>query len=446
MRGPIVHIVHHIDTEGPLKEPFEEIFKRLETTLGIACAFSRTEESFRSLQNGIHPDIKDPAVSKTIQTLLTPHLMQTWGSWNEIEAMIQVILSPEYRRQMTDSFGGEWIYNWHLMDHVGFQTNERGRDLGYAAIFNRYENFMKRYYSGKDAFHWHFHPISFFKEAHIAATSYDNSYPDLHQILCHRLIDKGWFPRVNRPGFHTQRPDSAWFLEQWIPFDASNQSIKEESLHQDASYGRFGDWKGAPDTWEVYRPDHYDWRRPGFSNRVISRVLNMKTRFRNINKQEIESAFRLAKEMQSPVYLGITNHDFRDMAIEIDEFRGMLAKVVPHYPEISFKFSEAVEAFRSVLGYSAKECEQNKLNCKMELIENRLCIEVVNGEPFGPQPYLAIKTKNGQYFHDNFDFGSFKKNYYYTFDRYTLELDQIEIIAVASNDCYGNTWLSRKEL
>jgi hypothetical protein len=65
-------------------------------------------------------------------------------------------------------------------------------------------------------------------------------------------------------------------------------------------------------------------------------------------------------------------------------------------------------------------------------------VNITNGEPFGPQPYLAIKTTNGRYFHDNFDFGNFKKEYYYTLDKETLMPSEIDKIGVATNDKYGN--------
>src|ERR1035437_7398205 len=114
--------------------------------------------------------------------------------------MLLRILSKEYRNRFKDSFGNGWIYNWHIMDHVGFITNERRRDMGYLNIFNHYEQILKSVASKNDDVQWHFHPIPFSREAHICATSYENSYYELHQILSRRLIDKKWFPQVNRAG------------------------------------------------------------------------------------------------------------------------------------------------------------------------------------------------------------------------------------------------------
>ena len=70
--------------------------------------------------------------------------------------------------------------------------------------------------------------------------------------------------------------------------------------------------------------------------------------------------------------------------------------------------------------------------------ENILHVEVLNGELFGPQPYLAIKTKCGEYFHDNFDFQEAGKSFSYVFDAYTIPVDQLECVKVAGNDKYGN--------
>jgi hypothetical protein len=437
-----VYIVHHVDTEGPLYEPLSELFKRIEETCRIKLHMEPTKKNLERILHGSINTIEKNILSE-IRNICQPHLLNMKSNWSEIDEMLFTILSKEYRNIFLDSYGGGWIYNWHIMDHVGFATNERRRDLGYLNIFNHYEDILKQTGSDEDEIHWHFHPVSFFREAHIGATSYENSYNELHQILCRRLIEKNWFPIVNRAGFHSIRPDSNWFLEQWIPFDPSNQSINDNNTKQtDEKFGRYGDWQGAPDNWSLYHPDLYDWRKEGSLNRVVARALNLKTRFRNINEYEIEKAFLKAQKGDN-VYLGVINHDFREMSVEIDEFREMLLLVSEKLPDIPFKFSPSVDAFRNVLGYSSEEVEKNKVEFDSSMHDNILKVIITNGLPFGPQPYLAFKSKTGQYYHDNFDFGVFKKEYFYTFDRNTIELNKIDKIAVASNDKYGNQQITK---
>ena len=49
------------------------------------------------------------------------------------------IFSKDFRNKDKDSFGKNWIFNWHCLDHVGYKHNPRRRDLGYHKIFDRIE-------------------------------------------------------------------------------------------------------------------------------------------------------------------------------------------------------------------------------------------------------------------------------------------------------------------
>ena len=60
----------------------------------------------------------------------------------------------------------------------------------------------------------------------------------------------------------------------------------------------------------------------------------------------------------------------------------------------------------------------------------------VSGDMFGPQPFLALKDKNGQYFWQNFDFVD-DKNWNYIFDEDNAPIDIIEKIGVACNSNSG---------
>ena len=428
---PIVYIVHHVDTEGPLYEDIKATFERVELILGTKVPMKPTRENLKKLQEGTAECLTEEQ-RKQAQIVTKPHLLEYKKSWAEVDEMLYRILSKDFRNKYKDSFGGGYVFNWHVMNHVGFITNPRHRDMGYLNIFDHYQSILDETDSlGFDEVEWHFHPVPFEKRANQCATSYDNSYPILHQILCRRLVERGWFPRVNRPGMHTIRPDSNWFLEQWIPFDAGNQSIENDDY---CSYGRYGDWKGAPNDWGIYHPDIYDWRKVGSCNRYISRVLNLNTRFRNLTEEELKKAFEKAKKENKNVYMGVTDHDFRELSTEIDEFYQLLMNVKESYPDVDFKFSKTLDAFRNVIGLPSNET----VDFETTMVGNRLEIRFTKGEPFGPQPYLAIKTIAGEYLHDNFDFGDFKKVYYYTFDADTIDLYKVDTVVVATNDNCGN--------
>jgi len=77
----------------------------------------------------------------------------------------------------------------------------------------------------------------------------------LYEILARRVIDWLWFPSCFRPGFHTERPDSHLFLEQFIPFDYANQACGDDGgAFSDTAGGRYGDWRRATRSWHPYQP------------------------------------------------------------------------------------------------------------------------------------------------------------------------------------------------
>ena len=105
--------------------------------------------------------------------------------------MLDKVMASEYRKRFLDSDGKGIVYNWHCVDNVGVLTNERRRDLGFGNIFRHYKK--KVVENGQiDSIHWHFHPLSLNKEAHISSTSYVNSYA-VYMKFCRHLISLNGF-------------------------------------------------------------------------------------------------------------------------------------------------------------------------------------------------------------------------------------------------------------
>ncbi len=426
-----LYIVHCIDTEGPLHEPLDATFERLFQIYNIRI--DATKENLLKLQNkSIDLEGLEEEISKTFRK----ELIQYNDSWDKIDLMLDKIMSSSYRNQYLDSHGKGIVYNWHCMDNVGFNTNERRRDLGFGNIFKHYRNKISEH-GDLDKIHWHFHPLSFNKEGHMSSTSYDNSYPILHEILCRRLIDQEWFPIVNRAGFHAIRQDSSFFLEQWIPFDFSNQSMYSDEDMQNDAY-RYGDWRRAPKEWIPYHPSYDDYQVPGNMNRYTTKCLNIGTRINLLNDYEIEMAFKDAQTNGAAI-LSFTNHDFRDMEIDIDDIYPRIARIAENFKDVSFVHSDAISAMQKTI-FSDTESDMLKLKSNLTDEKNgtKLTVSCIKGDVFGSQPYLAIKTKEGRYYHDNFNEKVHSKSWEYIFDRSTISFESIDKIAVAANDKYGN--------
>ena len=437
MPAPVLHVVHCIDTEGPLQEPLAATFERLKSIFGLEL-----EPSADTLKRLQGQEIDLGGIEAEVAQVVRPDLLSYNGDWPAIAAMLDDAMSPAFRRESTDDFGSGWVYSWHVMDHVGYATNPRNKALGYGEVFRFYRDAVQRMGEGLDEINWHFHPLYPDGDPLKAATSYTNSYPQLNQILARRLVDEGWFPVANRPGFHSERPDSHAFLEQWIPFDYANQAYEEESGQKDLRGGRFGDWRRAPREWTGYRPSHRDYQQPGTMNRRIFRCLNVGTRFRELGTHHVEQAMQDAARMGSAI-LSFADHDYRDIRPDVRRVRDMLQQARAKYPGVAIRFGGAVASAQAHLAALGQVIAPTPVALAIEIEGSILSIRCTAGQCFGPQPFLAYKSRSGAYIHDNLDVQEPERHWTYTFDAQTLPLGQVECIAVGSAGADGSVAVVR---
>jgi hypothetical protein len=432
-----VLIVHCIDTEGPLNETIDATFDRLKHSYGIKMKPSK--DNLNKIQN---EEYNFNGNEQTISQAFSKENLNYNNNWKKLKKLIDHGLSKKFRSRFKDSYNNNWIYNWFCVDHVDYDINPRSRSIGFHKIFDFYYKEIKKKHSNfKDGLHFHFHPHPFIKNATYCATSWIGHSDKLYQVLCRRLIDRNWFPSVNRPGFQVNRPDSHWFLEQYIPFDYSNLSIKltsAETSQNDFSMGRSGDWRRAPKSWIPYHPDHDDYQKIGNCRRWIARCLNVGTRSYLLKQNDISLAFDQARKYGKSL-LSFANHDFRDFTKDVSKFYEDLIIIKKKYPDVKFRFCEAKDGIRRVL--KIKKESPLKLNVvfdKKNNNQNRIII-TANKKIFGPQPFLAIKTKENEYFNDNLDFQINFKQWSYTFDNDTIPLKKLSKFGVAANLKNGNT-------
>ena len=434
-----VYVVHCVDTEGPLHESVSATFERLRAIFGLDLEPSAG--LLRQIQEGF---VDLGGLEGPVKQVVDPHLLDYNDTWSRIDSMLDRIMDPSFRHEQPDSFGGGWRYNWFIVDHVGYGENPRRRDIGYLNVFDHYEMLVREAPQPRDGLYFHFHPHNFRHEAHRCATHWWASSDSLFQILNRRVIERSSFPAANRPGFHVNRPDSHWFLEQYIPFDFANQAV--ERRHEDEAQsglggGRFGDWRRAPISWEPYHPSADDYQEPGDCRRWIVRCLNVGTRYRLLEDRDVRQAFEEASR-GSPVVLAVTNHDFRDMEPDIRHVREMLVEASRDFPSVSFRYSDAVEAVRDALELPRQSpCE---LDLELRQVDDGAYVLLVrsNVPTFGPHPWLAMKTKTGEYYHDNFDIEAPFHRWQYVFDSETVDLRSLEAVGVAANNAYGATTVS----
>jgi len=432
-----VYIVHCVDTEGPLYESLDATFDRIKHWFGVELA--PTHENMLKLQNKeINLEGKEEAVANLVRS----DQLDYRSSWDQLYEMYDILDSEEYRNEVLDSDGNGYRINWFVFDHVGFKTNPRRRTLGYGAIFNEYLNKLEKYNLKQDALYLHFHPMSFSREAHRAGLNISFSNV-LNESIARKIIDYNWFPAAHRPTC-TEHVDLNIWLEQWVPFDfANNNKESDELMESEVRAGRFPyrllDWRGAPTDWSVYNPSVWDARKKGNLNRYIARCLGLKSRHTTLSASELEKAFKRA-ESGKDTLVSTFNHDFRDMVSEVNELRDMVTIMAGKYPNVPFLWSNAVEAFREVLKLPYKKPPE----IEMSIVGNALIIKS-DCPLWGPQPFLAIKTKEKRYYHDNLAHLE-GNSWAYVFDDDSIQMDLVSQVGIGTNDKYGNTVVVTSEV
>ena len=417
-----VHVVHCIDTEGPLHESLEATFQRLEHAFGTTCEPSQANlERIRA--QALDLDGWEEAAAR----MVSPAQLNYLDTWDKIDSALDEIFDPSYRARFHDSFGGEPVCNWFCMDHVGFETNPRRRAFGYHVIFEHYRNRLRHAPHVRDGLYFHFHPVPLSRQANHRATGYFFNSDTLFQILARRIIDHLWFPCANRPGFNATRPDSHWFLEQHVPFDFANQAMDMPDRSQaDRATGRFVDWRRAPTSWTPYHPDKDDYQTPGGCRRWITRCLNIGARSRCLDQAEVDRAFAQARRGE-PTILSYADHDHRDIRPDMSRAHAMLLDAARRFPDVPFRYCTAQEAFQRAMDLDPND----RVTFSFEWRGNTLRIQA-DRPTFGPQPFLALKTRGGTYCTDNLDCDRPHRAWSYTFDEETLSLDAVDRIGVGA--------------
>ena len=412
-------MVYCVDTEGPLNESIEATFERLSYLFKVDI--DPTIENYEDLKSGILGAKLGIDFSQVFNTT-TLNYNRTMS---ELDDMLSNILSQDYRKKYLDSYGQGWIYNWFCVAHVGIKDNPRHKTIGTHVIFDKYQKLLGE----SDSIHFHYHPLAANLNASSSGTTWIMGNSNLVEILCKRVIDRNWFPAFSRPGFHVTRPDSHWFMEQYIPFDFSNQSLLPSNNSHPPDY-KLGDWRRAPTSWVPYHPAHDDWQIPGDCKRTIARCLNVGTRHSLLTIDEVRHAFHEIKSGKQAV-LAFTNHDFRDVRQDIRNVHNLLLIAHEEFPSVKFKYARPQDAFFSRL-------TKSKIKFDVELSGSHLRIST-NKPTFGIQPFFCYKTIRNVFHFDNLQINEPYHAWSYSFSNDTTNLNEIDKVGIAANTKHGVT-------
>jgi len=388
-----VYVTHCVDVEGPMEETLEATWERIYLEDGIAIVHEPTVTNLEKLQDvnlelGVDEDMQKYLAAKYSRDNLA-----YLTTWEEIDEAIKEVTSSEFRQKHADMHGNPYLLNWFIYDHYGFSTNPRFHDDGIHHIWKHYHDLVLTDNKFTDGIYWHYHhPPSSGDALEWNTNIFQNG--TYEEILARRVIECHWFPSVFRAGGHIERNDLSFWLEMFIPYDFSARTPKH--LSRPHGRGSVNDWRHAPTEWGFYNPDWYDYRRPGGMKRSLFRCLDLKTWITAITSEDVKEAFEKAQAGYDAV-LAYYNHDYRNMASEIEYGHTLISQVAKMYPDVEWEYINCLDAARELTGFSATDDESPVFHYE---IKDSLLTVTSSTELFGPEPFLAIQEE-GRFFRDN---------------------------------------------
>ena len=312
----------------------------------------------------------------------TPSLL---GTWDLVDEAMDKLFDESFRRVDPDPDGGPMRFGWFFLTWTGFTSNPRERAFGYHTVRDHYvARWGNRMTAFGDEQCWHYH--------HPPASGVGNEWGldwrtgDEHdRILSRQLLERDWWPVCFRAGGTIMDPVSSRWVDRWFPFDYTNRAP--------LSLPGLVDWSTGVAEWTLYHPDPEDFRRPGAGRRRMARCLDLATNVHAVDESDVELAFAQAEEGE-PAILAVFDHDYRDIAGRLDDFRRLVRTVAARHPGVDWRYASPVAAARAALGASRTR------RLELEAAVSAGAVHVWSSEPvFQSVPWLAVRTPEGDTVH-----------------------------------------------
>ncbi|MGQ0732911.1 MAG: class I SAM-dependent methyltransferase [Acidobacteriota bacterium] len=311
-----------------------------------------------------------------------PELLATWAA---VDRAMDRLFDPGFRARFPDRTGGHLRIGWFFLTWSGFTTNPRQRAMGYHAV--------RDHYCGRwgaaitrfgDEHCWHYH--------HPAASGVGNEWGlewrqprEYDQILSRQILERDWFPACYRAGGTIMDNESSRWVDAWFPIDYSNRApVQVPGLV---------DWSTGPAEWALYHPSPEDFRQPGTGRRRMARTLDLETHISLLSDADISQAFERAAAGRRAL-LAVFDHDYRDIADRLDQFRSRVAEVAARYPDVCWQYAAPIEAVRRYLEAAPPR------PLRIEAMRRGASVWVWTSEPIHQSvPWLSVQMRDGSVQH-----------------------------------------------
>ena len=298
-------------------------------------------------------------------------------------------MGREFRDANRDSFGKSIRYSWFLMiSEIYFHTP---KDPG--LVYRFMDRFAERAEHYGDIYGLHYHHADFndynddTDSSWCQLLSLDSSR-SLHgtdielaeKMIAYLLLEHEFYPVLCRAGWTWEDTDLSNWLDDIVPFDFTNAAPAVREATGDDGFSSVYDWSRAPADWSWYHPAADDYQTAGDSKRAMFRCA--------VSTDDFEAAFRQAAGGDT-LMIAYYVHSFTPL--QKYPTTDTLAALAAAYPSVRFRFVNALEGARLMLGL------EDTRPPVTGLLRQGDRVTVLADEPLFAFPFGAIVTGDGEY-------------------------------------------------
>jgi len=363
-------------------------------------------------------------------------------SYTSLSSSVANLMNNTNRNNARDSFDNSYKITWMPITYGPLEFNTNVRNDGIPTNITTYydaltSNWASDIINYNDSIEWHPHLTSYDDIDNNAHNSWNQVpstfYPSFNatfqasaeEVLNHYLIDRNFWPSMVTAGWLGETTDYSNWLEQWIPFDASNGAPVVNVPIADPRNNDYN-WSIAPSNYSVYHPSSTNYQTSGNMNRTIAETKGPCP----LTAASIDKAFNTSIQTQNSSFISCYFHVGDSLTPFTDYVNLTLTRLqnASNYYGIRFKFVDGKEGFQDMLGYIDTTAPN------ITITRNRNIININSSESlFQPQPYAAVKFANGTYARLNLTVNG-SDSWYYNISGITSLFN----ITVGANDIHGN--------
>jgi len=310
------------------------------------------------------------------------------------------VMDPAFRSQFTDSYGQAMKMTWWMMagNIFRYATNTNFPVNNIMTLYLMKEYHGENLILNGDELSLHYHTfvwtdydqdgMYFWNQA----LGFEESRADFDITLSQFLLEEDVFPVSFRSGWHYMDNDWQQYLNELLPYSMHNAWPVNRVDTQEPLDNTYN-WSESPSEFVPYRPavDNYmiDGDGPGWNVRSVSfsQVVNSDL------MEQIFTAADQGTDQVACIWSHLPEADFPQRMAQVDS---AAQAALDLYPGVTFRYCTAVEAMQRWRGGADQTAPDITINTQGA--GENLRYSITASEPlFMPQPFAAVKYKDGSY-------------------------------------------------